>query len=1278
MGKKLVFLCCFFILGLVSFSLAGDIPSSGNSEKTRISWTYQFVDDPSRIEAEKPKLIAAASASAARVFVKREPSEYGDRFRVTVKGEGTLSDLRRFLLSPSANGTKILISRPTLLALEGKAPKRKEVTVILHSNITTGFSWTVDEETLSSFEDYESLPYRQLETRLGGEGEKRFVFRTSTSGLKKITLRYQRFWEEPRDRMATVTVKSLKELPEVVSLVGNSSSISESESLSPSEAYHPFVNGGIEASPSDVFTSSSLGQALPSSYDLRPRLTLVKDQGSCGSCWAFATVGVMEGLIKMRSDTTTDLSEQFLVSCNRENWSCDGGWFAHDYHKDKLAKEQNFPGAVVEQDMPYTATNSACFHVSSHPYTLSNWSYISRDSVPSVDEIKQAIYRYGPVAAAVCAGDAFQSYRGGIFDVDERATCPNDVNHAIVLVGWDDSQRVWILRNSWGTGWGENGYMRIRWGISNVGYGANYAEFRSSCTYSVSPQSINVGSEGGTVTLSISTGSSCSWSSGANASWIRITSNPNGIGNGQIQIAIDRNGGSARSGTLTVAGQTVTVNQSGSSACTYSVSPSSLSLSASSGEGTITVTTQSGCNWSASSPEGWIQIVSGATGSGSGTVRYRVSQNTGPTRSTTLIVAGERIPVTQNAPSSCTYSLNSLSNTFSSSGGTGTIGVITQSGCSWRASSGASWVNIVSGASGTGSGTVTYRVDSYSGTLTRTATITIEDQTFTVRQNGVSPAGDIELSNGVSVNGSISGYSEGSAWNYYFVNIPSGTTKLTVTLRNLTGDVDLFMLRGEKPTSDLFYCLSGNPERTEEECTVVNPSPGVWWIGVNNWDVGNISYTIRAVWTSGCVVNITPEVSRFPASGGEGIIYVEAFPGCSWRATTSSDWIAVTSGSGTGEGEVRFSVGRFTGSGYREGSIRIGGMTALIRQSSATTVTNILKNPGFEEGNRYWEELSFYGFPMIYHIREIEGLPPIEGNYVAWLGGYDDEIALLRQKVFIPSGSDASLRFYAWISSEDECGYDIGGVWVLDSTGSSVLRRIIISDLCWLTDTGGWIQSPIFDLSEFSGKEVILEFFTLTDDSYPSSLFVDRIELNAWASGGGGGLDPRYLREVQRAYVAYYGRPADPGGQDYWASKLQEMGGDLNAIIQAFGTSQEFLNRYGGMSNSQLIDTIYRQMFGRDPDPGGKAFYLDQLNRGLMTLQTITLNIMNGAQGDDLTVINNRVEVAEYFTQKLRENPSCRYSTLDDIYRAQAILQLVTKEYSSVLEAKAQVDLFCR
>ncbi len=221
-------------------------------------------------------------------------------------------------------------------------------------------------------------------------------------------------------------------------------------------------------------------QALPTSFDWRELggTTPIKNQGGCGSCWAFATAAPLESQIKLQCGATVDLSEQYLVSCNRDGWSCSGGWWAHDYHWDTTPTNDSQSGAVLESSFPYKASNAPCGGPYSHPYKLSRkYIGVTGSPRPTVQAIKQAIFTYGPVAAAVYVGPKFQAYSSGIFNANESGT----INHAIVLVGWNDDlgpdNGYWILRNSWGTGWGENGYMRIRYGISQVGYSANYVEF---------------------------------------------------------------------------------------------------------------------------------------------------------------------------------------------------------------------------------------------------------------------------------------------------------------------------------------------------------------------------------------------------------------------------------------------------------------------------------------------------------------------------------------------------------------------------------------------------------------------------------------------------------------------------------------------------------------------------------------------------------------------------------------------------------------------------------
>lgn len=213
---------------------------------------------------------------------------------------------------------------------------------------------------------------------------------------------------------------------------------------------------------------------LPQSYDLREKnaVTPVKDQGQAGSCWAFATCGAFESNIKMIDNNSVDLSEQYLISCNNEGYTAkDGGWFAHDMHVN--------PGAVIEEDCPYQAKDVKIVDNFNHPYKLDSWGYVNDGKyIPSVDEIKSAIIKYGAVAAAVTADSYFSYYSGGVYNRNNTAS----PNHAIILIGWDDSKDAWILRNSYGPSWGESGYMYIDYDVSNVGYGATYIVYSGTDT----------------------------------------------------------------------------------------------------------------------------------------------------------------------------------------------------------------------------------------------------------------------------------------------------------------------------------------------------------------------------------------------------------------------------------------------------------------------------------------------------------------------------------------------------------------------------------------------------------------------------------------------------------------------------------------------------------------------------------------------------------------------------------------------------------------------------
>jgi len=238
----------------------------------------------------------------------------------------------------------------------------------------------------------------------------------------------------------------------------------------------------------DIILRKETAPSLPEAFNWCDRggCTSVKDQGACGSCWTFGTVGPLESNILIQDAATKDLSEQYLLSCNTDGWDCDGGWWAHDYHQSKIPPGQSDAGAVYEVDFTYVATDTvACTPSLDHHEKIGSWSCLGEGAtkpdcctgnVLPPAAVKQAIFQYGPVSAAVYAGNAFVGYTGGVFESDESGLC-EQLNHAVTLVGWDDSlgtSGAWILKNSWGSGWGESGYMRIGYTISNVGSCASY------------------------------------------------------------------------------------------------------------------------------------------------------------------------------------------------------------------------------------------------------------------------------------------------------------------------------------------------------------------------------------------------------------------------------------------------------------------------------------------------------------------------------------------------------------------------------------------------------------------------------------------------------------------------------------------------------------------------------------------------------------------------------------------------------------------------------------
>ena len=209
--------------------------------------------------------------------------------------------------------------------------------------------------------------------------------------------------------------------------------------------------------PKSTFLQKSL--ALPSVFDWNEqgKCSPIKDQGKCGSCWAFASIGSYECALEIFKNVEVKLSEQYLVSCSPDGSGCDGG---------SCAFRSMTAGTPLDSCAPYGGSQTGSQCAKFYPIQ-------SRFSIESsVSSLKQAIYNHGGVYATVAATDDFIAYKNGVFDNNDTAA---QTNHAIVLVGWDDTKQAWRLRNSWGTGWGENGYMWIAYNCLKVGLYAQYA-----------------------------------------------------------------------------------------------------------------------------------------------------------------------------------------------------------------------------------------------------------------------------------------------------------------------------------------------------------------------------------------------------------------------------------------------------------------------------------------------------------------------------------------------------------------------------------------------------------------------------------------------------------------------------------------------------------------------------------------------------------------------------------------------------------------------------------
>jgi C1A family cysteine protease len=656
---------CIMLSMLIILSIA-DIGATVSVQGEKVQWNLVI-----EMNQEQSRFAQMTAANLIATMQSRKVSSSVEDGNLELSGAHNLEELRIILFNTAAQWVDFL-GGPVELTLEMPADNPL-VTLLMETRMTAGYRWEILPIARSRFFQSGESTFTPRYRGFGAPSIQTIQIRSRGVGDSTLTLVYRRPFQRDAPMKARLNI-SVTGVGDLIELSDPTPSELKSErSISDGEEPNLFIE--------------FQDKGVPASWDWRTQIPNivpdVRDQAACGSCWAFGTVGVMESALKKGGGPLTDRSEQFLISCNNDGWNCNGGLTANEYHYNTLGKNQTVVGAVLESVKPYTASNGTCTVAYNHPYKLNGWQFItgSEWTMPTNDQLKNAIYTYGPVTAGVCADSGWDSYTGGIYAPGNNQ-CGGSTNHQIILVGWDDSTQSWILRNSWGAGWGENGYMRIKY---------------------------------------------------------------------------DPAGSNSRVG-----------------------------------EGTSWVT----------------------------------YQNQG-----------------------CSYSISPTSATGSISGGSGSIAVTASAGtCAWTATS-TSWITITSGSSGTGNGTVSYSYTANNTGSMQSGTIIVEGETFTLTQE--SSLVDPQLSNGVALNQTMTAPVWQGTTKYYNFDLPSGSSNLVIDLYNLTGDLDLYLRQGSKPTLSSYDCRPYKAGLTSESCSFSSPSSGRWWIGVTNWATGTFSYTIKASWSDG-------------------------------------------------------------------------------------------------------------------------------------------------------------------------------------------------------------------------------------------------------------------------------------------------------------------------------------------------------------------------------------------------------------------------------------------
>lgn len=212
------------------------------------------------------------------------------------------------------------------------------------------------------------------------------------------------------------------------------------------------------------------GGIVPETQDWREKgaVSVVKDQGNCGSCWTFSTTGCLESAHYLKTGEMPLLSEQQLVDCAQDfnNNGCSGGLpsqaFEYIAYNGGIESEDDYPYMAVDQECNYDSSKVAATVIGAVNITAYD-----------EDQLQTAVGLMNPVSIAFQVYGDFKEYSGGVYTSQDCASDPDSVNHAVLAVGYNHDEEsgldYWIVKNSWGSDWGLDGYFYIEKGSNMCG-----------------------------------------------------------------------------------------------------------------------------------------------------------------------------------------------------------------------------------------------------------------------------------------------------------------------------------------------------------------------------------------------------------------------------------------------------------------------------------------------------------------------------------------------------------------------------------------------------------------------------------------------------------------------------------------------------------------------------------------------------------------------------------------------------------------------------------------